>query len=117
MQNVSKQRKNAAQLKLQASKKEAPKKAPRKINAGKQAPTKLNASLDSFKKYASSTQEKKFDNGTGDVFTGTILKFPKKYLYLLWATVWFRLLCPVSIESKLSIFNLTHKAGEAVQGR
>ena len=44
-------------------------------------------------------------------------KFPKKYLYLLWATVWFRLLCPVSIESKLSIFNLTHKAGEAVQGR
>lgn len=80
MQNVSKQRKNAAQLKLQASKKEAPKRAPRKINAGKQAPTKLNASLDSFKKYASSTQEKKFDNGTGDVFTGTILKFPKKYL-------------------------------------
>lgn len=44
-------------------------------------------------------------------------KFPKKYLYLLWATVWFRLLCPVSIESKLSIFNLTHKAGEAVQGQ
>ena len=42
-------------------------------------------------------------------------KFPKKYLYLLWATVWFRLLCPVSIESKLSIFNLTHKAGEAAQ--
>lgn len=36
MQNVSKQRKNAAQLKLQASKKETPKKAPRKINSGRQ---------------------------------------------------------------------------------
>ena len=82
MQNVSKERREAAQLKLQASKKkEAPKKAPRKINAGKQQPKKLNASmLDQFKKYASSTKEQKFDNGTGDVFTGTILKFPKKYL-------------------------------------
>ncbi len=44
-------------------------------------------------------------------------KFPKKYLYLLWATVWFRLLCPVSVESKFSIFNLTHKAGKAAQAQ
>lgn len=40
-------------------------------------------------------------------------KFPKKYLYLLWIPVWFRLICPVSFESKFSIFNLTHAAGKA----
>ncbi len=42
-------------------------------------------------------------------------KFPKKYLYLLWIPVWFRLICPVSFESKFSIFNLTHAAGKATQ--
>ena len=33
-------------------------------------------------------------------------KLPKKYLYLLWAVVGFRLLCPVTLESSLSIFNI-----------
>lgn len=30
---------------------------------------------------------------------------PKKYSYLLWAIVLFRLVCPVSISSELSLFN------------
>ena len=33
-------------------------------------------------------------------------KVPKKYVYFLWAIAGFRLLCPVSFESKLSIFNI-----------
>ncbi len=33
-------------------------------------------------------------------------KLPKKYTYILWAAVGFRLLCPVSIESRFSIFSL-----------
>lgn len=32
-------------------------------------------------------------------------KLPKKFSYMLWAAVGFRLLCPISIESKFSIFN------------
>ena len=32
-------------------------------------------------------------------------KLPKKFSYMLWAAVGFRLLCPVSIESKFSILN------------
>ncbi|MFS0725779.1 M56 family metallopeptidase [Paenibacillus sp. 1P07SE] len=31
---------------------------------------------------------------------------PKKYAYLLWAVVLFRLVCPVSISSELSLFNV-----------
>ncbi|MCR5529710.1 MAG: M56 family metallopeptidase [Saccharofermentans sp.] len=30
-------------------------------------------------------------------------RFPRKYVYMIWAAVWFRLLCPVSIESRLSL--------------
>ena len=33
-------------------------------------------------------------------------RLPKRYSYALWAVVAFRLLCPVSIGSFLSIFNL-----------
>ncbi|MBP5262672.1 MAG: hypothetical protein J6Z43_11160 [Clostridiales bacterium] len=33
-------------------------------------------------------------------------KMPKKYMYLLWAVVGFRLLCPVTLESSFSIFNI-----------
>ncbi|MBP5654746.1 MAG: hypothetical protein J6X33_04475 [Clostridiales bacterium] len=33
-------------------------------------------------------------------------KLPKKYLYLLWGIVGLRLLCPVALESDLSIFNI-----------
>lgn len=33
-------------------------------------------------------------------------KLPKKYSYLLWSVVGFRLLCPVSFDSIFSIFNL-----------
>lgn len=45
---------------------------------------------------------------------------PKKYSYLLWAVVLFRLVCPVSISSELSLFNAppfdmtaAQKSGEA----
>ena len=34
-------------------------------------------------------------------------KLPKKYLYLLWGIVGFRLLCPIALESRFSIFNIT----------
>ncbi len=40
------------------------------------------------------------------VIRALMKRFPRKYVYMLWAAVWFRLLCPVSIESKLSLFNL-----------
>ncbi len=33
-------------------------------------------------------------------------KMPRKYLYILWLAVAFRLVCPVSISSGLSLFNL-----------
>lgn len=33
-------------------------------------------------------------------------KMPKKYMYLLWGIVGFRLLCPVALESSISIFNI-----------
>lgn len=34
-------------------------------------------------------------------------KAPKKYVYALWTVVGFRLVCPVSFQSVLSLFNLT----------
>ena len=34
-------------------------------------------------------------------------KAPKKYSYALWAVAGFRLVCPVSFPSVLSLFNLT----------
>ena len=34
-------------------------------------------------------------------------KAPKKYSYALWAVAGFRLVCPVSFQSVLSLFNLT----------
>ena len=33
-------------------------------------------------------------------------KLPRKYFYLLWGIVGFRLLCPISLESRISIFNI-----------
>ena len=33
-------------------------------------------------------------------------KAPRKYSYLLWSVVGFRLLCPVAFSSRVSIFNL-----------
>lgn len=33
-------------------------------------------------------------------------KAPKKYSYLLWSAVGFRLLCPVSFSSRISLFNI-----------
>lgn len=33
-------------------------------------------------------------------------KVPKKYICILWALVGLRLLCPVSLPSPLSVFNL-----------
>ena len=33
-------------------------------------------------------------------------KLPKKYMYLLWGIVGFRLLCPIAFESRFSIFNI-----------
>lgn len=37
-------------------------------------------------------------------------KAPRKYSYLLWAVVGFRLICPVSVASVVSIFNVVNKA-------
>lgn len=33
-------------------------------------------------------------------------KLPKKYSYFMWSVVGFRLICPVSVGSVFSIFNL-----------
>ena len=33
-------------------------------------------------------------------------KAPKRYSYMLWTVVAFRLVCPLSIESAFSVFNL-----------
>jgi beta-lactamase regulating signal transducer with metallopeptidase domain len=35
-----------------------------------------------------------------------LFRAPRKYSYLLWAAVGFRLLCPVTVSSPLSLFNL-----------
>ena len=39
---------------------------------------------------------------------------PKKYSYMLWAAVLFRLCCPVSFSSVLSIFNLALRKNDRV---
>lgn len=41
-------------------------------------------------------------------------RFPKKYSYFLWSAVLFRLCCPFSLGSALSIFNFSLKREEAV---
>jgi beta-lactamase regulating signal transducer with metallopeptidase domain len=35
-----------------------------------------------------------------------LFRAPKKYAYLLWSVVLFRLVCPVSLPSQLSVFGL-----------
>jgi beta-lactamase regulating signal transducer with metallopeptidase domain len=37
-------------------------------------------------------------------------RFPRRYVYLLWTVVWFRLLCPISVGSRFSIFNIKRAA-------
>lgn len=37
---------------------------------------------------------------------------PRKYLYLLWLIVAFRLVCPVSVSTQVSLFNIRLPAGE-----
>ena len=41
-------------------------------------------------------------------------KAPKKYSYYLWSAVMFRLCCPFSFSSVLSIFNLTLRKGNSI---
>ena len=41
-------------------------------------------------------------------------KYPKKYSYYLWSVVLFRLCCPFSFSSVLSIFNFSLRKGEDV---
>ncbi len=41
-------------------------------------------------------------------------RYPKKYSYYLWTAVLFRLCCPFSFRSALSIFNFSAKRGEEV---
>ena len=41
-------------------------------------------------------------------------RFPRKYSYYLWTAVLFRLCCPFSFSSVLSIFNFSAKRGEDV---
>ena len=43
-------------------------------------------------------------------------KAPKVFSYVLWAAVLFRLLCPVSISSALSVLNFTPTAASQPQG-
>ena len=43
-------------------------------------------------------------------------KAPKVFSYVLWAAVLFRLLCPVSISSALSVLNFTRAAASQPQG-
>lgn len=43
-------------------------------------------------------------------------KVPKKYICILWALVALRLICPISISSSLSVFNLLH-VGTDVTGQ
>lgn len=40
-------------------------------------------------------------------------KMPRKYLYVLWLSVAFRLVCPVSVRSGFSLFNLAAFSGRA----
>ncbi len=42
-----------------------------------------------------------------------IRRAPKKYAYLLWGIVLFRLLCPVSLPSRFSALNLAGRAAES----
>lgn len=42
-----------------------------------------------------------------------IRKAPKKYSYLLWGIVLFRMLCPVSVPSGLSVLNLARQEEES----
>lgn len=44
-----------------------------------------------------------------------MMKLPKRYSYMLWAAAGFRLLCPISIESRLSILN-AKPAAKATEG-
>ncbi|MFG6395453.1 MAG: M56 family metallopeptidase [Lachnospiraceae bacterium] len=36
-----------------------------------------------------------------------MLKFPKKYSYILWGIVFIRLICPFAVSSPVSLFNIT----------
>ena len=40
-------------------------------------------------------------------------KAPRKYLYVLWLAVAFRLICPVSVSTEFSLFNLGAFSGQA----
>ena len=44
-------------------------------------------------------------------------KAPKRYSYLLWLVVAFRLVCQLSVDSSFSFFNLVPEAGKSVEGR
>ena len=44
-------------------------------------------------------------------------RFPRKYIYLLWMVVWFRLLCPISVGSRFSIFNIKQAADRASEAQ
>ena len=44
-------------------------------------------------------------------------KAPKRYSYLLWLVAAFRLVCPLSVDSSFSFFNLVPEAGKSVEGR
>ncbi|MDE6897189.1 MAG: hypothetical protein K2P43_13590, partial [Lachnospiraceae bacterium] len=39
-------------------------------------------------------------------------KMPRKYLYVLWLAVAFRLVCPVSVSTEFSLFNLDVFSGQ-----
>lgn len=41
-------------------------------------------------------------------------KMPRKYLYALWLVAAFRLICPVSVSTDVSVFNLEHLPGNVL---
>lgn len=44
-----------------------------------------------------------------------LYKAPRRYLYGLWLVVAFRLVCPVSVSTEFSLFNLEWKWGQETE--
>ena len=47
------------------------------------------------------------------IIRAAMKKAPKRWAYALWAVVFFRCLCPFSIESSFSIFNAVKNVSES----
>ena len=60
--------------------------------------------------------EYEYDGGilhSGGISAAAVLmEMPRKYLYVLWLAVAFRLVCPVSVSTEFSLFNLDVFSGQ-----